>query len=315
MAAATTAEQIGRVERLASELDAIVPADASIEKLADGFRFTEGPIWTRQGYLLFSDYPRGIIKWAPDGTLGPFPEPHGTWKKGAESIPVTMTNGLTLDRQGRLVICEQGKRRVALLEADSTLTILADQYEGKRLNSPNDIVVKSDGSIYFTDPPYGLAKGDEDPSKELPFNGVYRLAGGKITLLHRQLTRPNGLAFSPDEKYLYVANSDSKKSLWMRFEVLSDGTLGKGQVFYDVTGHPEEGLPDGLKVDQRGNVYATGPGGVWIFSPHGKALGIIKPPEIPANCHWGDADGKTLYMTARTGLYRIRLKIAGVRPN
>ena len=308
------AAQSGKVVRYAPELDAIVPAEATIEKLAGGFGFTEGPIWLRAGFLLFTDYPEGIKKWTPAGSVMRYPEPDGAWKKGNESVPITKTNGLTLDRQGRLIICEQGKRRVARLEADGTLTVLTEHYQGKLFNSPNDVVVKSDGSLYFTDPPYGLEKGDEDPSKEIPFNGVYRLAGGRVELIHRDLTRPNGLAFSPDEKYLYVANSDAKRSLWMRFPVKPDATLGPGVVFYDVTGNKDEGLPDGMKVDRKGNVYGTGPGGVWVFSLLGKVLGIIKPPEVPANCNWGDADGKTLYLTARTGLYRIRLRVAGVRP-
>ncbi|MCS7316367.1 MAG: SMP-30/gluconolactonase/LRE family protein, partial [Bryobacteraceae bacterium] len=182
------------------------------------------------------------------------------------------------------------------------------------LNSPNDAVFRSDGSLYFTDPPYGLPKQDQDPAKELPFCGIYRLADGKLQLLSKELTRPNGLAFSPDEKYLYVANSDAKRKIWMRFEVRPDGTLGASSVFYDVTNETAPGLPDGLKADRKGNVYATGPGGVWIFSPEGKHLGTIEPPEVPANCAWGDADARTLYMTARSSIYRIRLNIPGIRP-
>jgi gluconolactonase len=191
---------------------------------------------------------------------------------------------------------------------------LADRFEGKRLNSPNDLVYKSDGALYFTDPPYGLPKGEHDPKKELPFSGVFRIAGGKLQLLTTSLNGPNGLAFSPDEKYLYVDNSDVARKIWMRFEVRPDGSLDHGKLFYDATAAKEEGVPDGMKVDRSGNVYSTGPGGLWILSPAGVHMGTIVLPELPANCAWGDADGKTLYMTARTGLYRIRLKIPGVRP-
>ncbi len=340
--------------------DLIVPASATIEKLAGGLGFTEGPIWaldtqfddmaqqilarkfgekktkvsrkvyqealqearnSRKGYLLFSDIPaNSIFKWTPKVGISLYRKQSG-YDGGERFRSITPggnlwgSNGLTLDSEGRLIICEHGNRRVTRLEEGGDLTVLADKYEGKRLNSPNDAVYKSDGSLYFTDPPYGFAEQDEDPNKELEFNGVYRLAGEKLQLLHSEMTRPNGLAFSPSEKYLYVANSDPEKKLWMRFEVQEDGTISEGTTFYDVTQEAEDGLPDGMKVDQEGNLYCTGPGGVWIFSPDGKHLGTIKPPEPPANCHWGDEDGKTLYMTARTGLYRIRLNIAGIRPS
>jgi len=309
------AQRTGKVLRVDPALDEIVPASAQIEKLAGGFQFTEGPIWIHEGHLLFSDIPNSaVMKWTPDGKVAVFRKPSGDWRKAPLTEEIVESNGLTLDRQGRLTICEHGNRRVSRLEQDGRLTVLADRYEGKRLNSPNDLVYKSDGAIYFTDPPYGFPKQDQDPAKELPFNGVYRLADGKLQLVHQGLSRPNGLAFSPDEKYLYVANSDPAKKIWMRFELNPDGTMANGRVFYDVTSSRDDGLPDGMKVDQKGNVYGTGPGGVWIFSPEGKHLGTIQPAEVPANCAWGDEDGKTLYMTARTGLYRIRLKIAGVRP-
>jgi len=308
-------EDAGIVQRVDPELDQLVSPSARIEKLADGFAFTEGPVWIHDGYLLFSDIPNNVInKWSPEGRVSIFRKLSGY--SGVEPFRGSQpgSNGLTLDGEGRLIICEHGNRRVTRLEKDGTLTVLADNYQGKRLNSPNDAVFKSDGSLYFTDPPYGLAEQDNDPGKQLPFNGIYRLKNGKLDLLYKELTRPNGLAFSPDEKYLYVANSDPQRKIWMRFELKSDGTLVNGQVFFDVTASAEDGLPDGMKVDQKGNLYCTGPGGVWIFSPEGKHLGTIKPVEVPANCAWGDEDGKTLYMTARTGLYRIRLKVAGLRP-
>lgn len=296
-------------------MDEIAPPSARIEKLAGGFTFTEGPVWMKEGYLLFSDIPANVIrKWTPDGQVTVFLEKSGYEGTDAPAGAFIGSNGLTLDSEGRLIICEHGNGRVTRLEKDSTRTVLADKYQGKRLNSPNDAVFKSDGWLYFTDPPYGFVKQDEDPKKELKFNGIYRVKDKKLELLYKEMTRPNGLAFSPDEKYLYVANSDPARKVWMRFEVTAKGGLANPQVFFDVTSSTEEGLPDGMKVDQKGNLYCTGPGGVWIFSPEGKHLGTIKPPEVPANCAWGDEDGKTLYMTARTGLYRIKLGIAGIRP-
>ena len=321
-------EPVGTILRLDPAIDALVPKDAVIEKIGSGFTFTEGPIYLREGYLLFSDIPRNTIyKWTPDGKVTEFRKPSGYDGTDAPPGAFIGSNGLTLDREGRLVICEHGNRRVTRLEKDGSVTVLADKYEGKRLNSPNDAVYKSDGALYFTDPPYGLPKQDEDPKKELKFNGIYRLADGKLQLLNKDQTRPNGLGFSPDEKFLYVANSDEKRKVWIKYPVKPDGSLGPGSVFFDVTAQTEPGLPDGLKLDKKGNLYATGPGGVWIFSPEGKHLGTIKPPEIPANCHWGkyatntadatlgpNEEADTLYITARTGLYRVRLTTAGIRP-
>jgi gluconolactonase len=309
-------EPAGKITRDDPDLDKLVPPGARIEKLAGGFRFTEGPVWIHDGagYLLFSDIPaNAILKWTPDGKVSTFRQPvfPGTFPDGQ----FVGSNGLTLDRQGRLVSCEHGNRRMARTEKNGSITVLADRFEGKRLNSPNDAVYKRNGDLYFTDPPYGFLKQDDDPAKELPFNGVFRLtAAGKLDLLVKDMTRPNGLGFSPDEKKLYVANSDQKRKLWMVYDVKPDGTLANGKVFFDATSEQAPGAPDGLKLDTRGNVYATGPGGVWVFSPQGKRLGTISPPEIPANCHWGDADGKSLYMTARTGLYRVKLNVAGIRP-
>jgi gluconolactonase len=296
-------------------LRAIVSSDAKIEKLADGFIFTEGPVWVKEGGegLVFSDIPNNrIMKWTPDGKVTEFRKPSGYTGPAAPDGSYIGSNGLTLDKEGRLTICEHGDRRVTRLEKDGKLTVLADKYQGKRLNSPNDAVYKSDGSLYFTDPPYGLF---DEKKKELDFQGIYRLAAdGKLQLLNKELSRPNGLAFSPDEKILYVANSDQDKKLWMAYDVAVDGTLSNGRVFFDVTAEKEDGLPDGLKVDTQGHLYCTGPGGIWIFSAEGNHLGTIKPHEVPANCHWGDTDGKTLYMTARKSLYRVRLNIPGIRP-
>jgi gluconolactonase len=214
-----------------------------------------------------------------------------------------------------LITCEPRNRRISRTEKSGAIATVVDRFEGKRLNSPNDVVFKSNGDMYFTDPPYGLAKQDGDPAKELNFNGVYRLtAAGRLEVLVKDLTRPNGLAFSPGEKKLYVANSDAGHKIWMVYDVKADGTLANDKVFYDVTKQTADGLPDGMKVDAKGNLYCTGPGGVWVFSPQGKHLGVIAPAETPANCAWGDADGKTLYITARTGLYRVKLSIQGIRP-
>lgn len=310
------AQSAGHVAKAAPELDQIVSPSAKIEKLGGGFGFVEGPVWIHAGYLLFSDIPNNMIrKWTPDGKLSVFREHSGYSGNDAPAGGLIGSNGLTLDKQGRLIICEHGNRKVELLDMKTgKVTVLADKYQGKRLNSPNDAVVKSDGSIYFTDPPYGLAKEDADPKKELKFNGVYRISQGKLQLLYKDLSRPNGIAFSPDEKYLYVGNSDANKKIWTRFEVQADGTIANGKLFFDVTKQTADGLPDGMKVDTKGNVYCSGPGGVWIFSPEGKHLGTIQPAEVPANVGFGGQDGKTLYITARTGLYRIHLNVAGIRP-
>jgi gluconolactonase len=294
---------VGRITSNANGLARIVPEEAMIEKLAGGFAFTEGPVWMREGFLVFSDIPNNVVrKWDPvTGGVTDYRRPSAN------------TNGNTLDATGRLVSCEHSGRRVSRREADGTYTTLADRYDGKRLNSPNDVISKSDGSLYFTDPPYGLAGQDGSPEKELSFNGVFRLKDGELTLLTAELTRPNGLAFSPDEQILYVANSDRARMIWMAYPVEADGTLGVGRVFFDVTADPRDGLPDGMKIDRAGNLYCTGPAGVWVFDPGGNHLGTIEPPEVPANCHWGD-DGRTLYMTARTGLYRVKLSVDGIRP-
>jgi gluconolactonase len=224
------------------------------------------------------------------------------------------SNGLTLDREGRLTIGEHGNRRVTRLEKRGNLTVLADSYEGKRFNSPNDLVYRSDGTLYFTDPPFGLPKVFDDPRKELPFSGVFMVKDAKVALVSKDLTGPNGLAFSPDERYLYVGNWDMARKVVMRYPVRPDGALEKGEVFFDMTAAPGEDAIDGMKIDRAGNLYVTGPGGVWILSPGAKHLGTIKGPEQPHNLAWADEDGKTLYMTVLTSIYRIRLNVEGIRP-
>jgi gluconolactonase len=294
----------------------IVSKEAAVDKIAAGFRFTEGPVWFREyGYLVFSDIPANSqYRWNESEGASVYRKRSGfdgaEWPDGQE----IGSNGLTRDAQGRLTNCEHGNRRVTRVEADGSVTVLASHWHGKRLNSPNDVVYKSDGSMYFTDPPYGLSGQDNDPAKELNFNGVYRLSAGELDLLVDDLTRPNGLAFSPDERFLYVANSDASRKIWMRYEVTAGGRLANGRVFFDAQNEPGDGLPDGMKVDVEGNIYATGPGGVLVFDVHGRHLGTIRIDETPANCGWGDEDGKTLYITAQTGVYRVRTLIGGRIP-
>ena len=308
---------VGNIVRNDPALDKLMSRGAKIEKLHSGFRFIEGPVWVRSGsYLLFSDLQsNAIMKWSPDGTVSVFRKAifSGSYPDGVQ----IGSNGLTFDRQGRLVAAEHGNRRVSRIEKDGTITVLADHYEGKRLNSPNDLICKSNGDIYFTDPP-GLYRtypeGSNAPKRELDFAGVYRVsAPGKVELVTKAVPYPNGLAFSPDEKKLYIASSRPEK-FWMVYNVEADGTLSHGKKFFDATNIPGEGVPDGMKVDRAGNIYATGPAGIMIFTPDAKLLGTIELPEIPANLNWGDGDGKALYITARTSLYRIRMDVPGVRP-
>jgi gluconolactonase len=304
----------GTVLRADPAVDAIVPQDYKIEKLHGGFQFTEGPVWINKdgGYLLFSDIPASAIyKWIPDGQVTDFLKPvfEGEYEEGR----FVGSNGLLLDPNGNLLLCEHGGRRVSRMGEDGGRMTVVDKYEGKGFNSPNDAVLHSDGSLYFTDPPYGFTQQDDAPAKELDFNGIYRYsADGKLTLLNRDQSRPNGIGLSPDEKTLYVANSGQSSKLWMAYPVNDDGTLGEGTVFFDASSEQADGAPDGLALDTQGNIFATGPGGVWIFNPEGKHLGTIQPEEVPANVTFGDADGKTLYMTARTGLYRVRLNAQGL---
>lgn len=311
-----------KVIRKDAALDEIVPADAKIEKLAGGLLFTEGPVWVPRtedssGYLLFSDPNNNLIyRWTPDGQLSIFMTKSGYRGMDIGEYGQPGSNGLTLDKQGRLTIDQHGNRRVVRMEKNGQFTVLADRYQGKRLNSPNDLVYKSDGSLYFTDPPFGLPKFGEDPRKELPFSGVFRVSpdGSNVQLVAGELKGPNGIAFSPGEKYLYIGNWDDKAKVVKRYQVKSDGLLSEGQVFFDMTSEAGEDAIDGIKVDQKGNLYVSGPGGLWILSAEGKHLGTISGPEHPHNIAWGDDDGKTLYLCAQTGLYRVRLNIPGIRP-
>jgi len=294
-------------------LDELLPSGVKIEKLAGGFLFTEGPIWVRDGgYLLFSDPDNNLIyRWSEEDGVSIYRTHSGYSGVDIGEYGQPGSNGLTLDAQARVTINEHGNRRVTRLEKNGQLTILADRYQGKRLNSPNDLVYRSDGALYFTDPPFGLPKFFEDPRKELPYSGVFCLINGDLKLVSTDLRGPNGLAFSPDEKFLYVDNWDDKRKVIMRYEVQPDGTLTNGSVFFDATNEPGEDAWDGMKVDARGNLYLSGPDGLWIISPEGKHLGTIVGPEHPHNLAWGGEDHKTLYLAAQTGLYRLSVNIPG----
>ena len=308
------------IVRVDPALDAIVSSDTKLEKLAGGFLFTEGPVWVpatanTSGYLLFSDpNANTIYRWSADGQVSVFRTKSGYAGFNVSEYHQPGSNGLTLDSKGRLTINQHGNRRVIRVEPRGNITVLADRYEGKRFNSPNDLVYRSDGALYFTDPPFGLPNVFDDPRKELPYSGVYCVKDAQVKLVSTDLDAPNGLAFSPDEKFLYVNNWNDKKKVILRYDVHQDCTLSNSTLFFDMTNAPGNDALDGLKVDQQGNVYSTGPGGLWIISPEGKQLGLLKGPEDPHNMAWGDDDGKTLYITALTGIYRIRMNIAGIRP-
>lgn len=307
---------LGRIVRENPKLDQLLPPDARIEVLASGFEWTEGPVWdAKNEWLLFSDIPRNsIIKWTEKAGTELFMKPSG-YTGVADYGAEPGSNGLTLDAAGRLYLAEHGDRRIARMTPDGGKMTLADRYAGKRLNSPNDLVIKSNGDVYFTDPIYGLPNRENDSRRELDFCGVYRISArdGSVTLLTRELERPNGLAFSPDEKTLYVAQSDPKRAVWMAYPVKDDGMLGTGQVFADVTGEVGQrpGLPDGMKVDVAGNLWATGPGGVHIYAPDGTRLGRIETGEATSNLTFGGADGSTLYITADMYLCRVKTKTRG----
>ena len=316
---------LGDVERLSPTLDALVDPDARFEVLADGFDWSEGPLWIPEdgGYVIFSDIPPNrVMKWRSgegvsvyleqSGYLGPIPRP------GHVRPDEPGSNGLLLDPQGRLVLCQHGERQVGRMIAPLSAPApryeaVADAFDGKRLNSPNDAVFHRNGDLYFTDPPYGMARKMQDPEKALPFQGVYRRSrDGAVTLLTDQMSRPNGLAFSPDYRTLYVANSDPKRAVWMAFPLQADGTLSEGRVLFDATplAGQLKGLPDGLKVDRLGNLFATGPGGVLVLTPSGEHLGTLHTGEATSNCAFGE-DGRSLFVTADRYLLRVRLKTIG----
>ncbi|NES72426.1 MAG: SMP-30/gluconolactonase/LRE family protein [Okeania sp. SIO2D1] len=289
----------GHLEAKLPAFHDLISPQTRIQRLVTGFKFTEGPIWlTEESCLLFSDIPADkIFKLARNGRVKIFREPSHN------------SNGLTRDREGRLIACEHGSRCVTRTEKDGSITILAEKFQGKQLNSPNDVVVKSDGAIYFTDPPYGI----KAQMQEQPVQGVYRLSpnGQKLTLVAKDFERPNGLAFSHDESKLYV--DDSSRRHLRVFDVQTDGTLANSCVFHDMN-IAQPGSPDGMKIDVAGNIYCTGPGGVWVFDGMGSHLGMIITPEKPANCAWGDEDWQSLYITACTSIYKVRVNIPGIAP-
>jgi gluconolactonase len=318
---------VGSIERLDPRFDALVPPGAAIEVLAMGFAWSEGPVWVAGGQgglpagcLLFSDIPNNRIhRWRPAAGIDLFMEPAG-FTGPADYGRERGSNGLAVDREGRLVLCEHGDRRVSRLEPGGGKRTLVDSHAGKRLNSPNDLAIHSSGAIYFTDPPYGLPKGWDDELRELDFCGVYRLApDGRLALLCDSMTRPNGIALSPDERTLYVAQSDPAAPIWRAFTLAADGTLAAGdsggRVFFDATelAATRPGLPDGLTVDAAGNLFATGPGGVLVFTPDGTHLGTLLTGQATANCTLGE-DGQTLFITADSLLCRVRLTAAGAAP-
>jgi len=318
------------VERLDPAIARLVPEHPELERIATGFKWTEGPVWLPSGKLLFAEIPSNSIRvWTPLSGVSLFLQPSGYRGSTPYGGPEPGSNGMTLDAQGRITVAGHAQRDVWRFEgqsAKSPITVLADTYQGKRLSSPNDLGYRSDGSLYFTDPPYGMrTQSDTDPAKELAINGVYRIPGAaaqqpgappardKLQLLVKDLPRPNGIAFSPEEKYLYVDNSEPEM-LWMRYTVQPDGTLTDAKVLQDAGPYAHHGAPDGMKVDTLGNIWSAGPGGVWILSPEGKHLGTIAIPEQVGNLAWGGADHKTLYIAASTSLYRIQVKVAGIVP-
>jgi gluconolactonase len=295
------------VQRADPRLDAVVPPDVRVERVAGGFEFTEGPVWAPDGALLFSSPNTNVIyRWHPSGRVTVFRSKSGYTGVDIGRYHQPGSNGLAFDPEGRLTICQHGNRRVIRVEPHGNVTVMADRHEGRRLNSPNDLVYRSDGTLYFTDPPFGLPCLFDDPDKELPFSGVFSVRDGAVRLEVSDLDGPNGLAFSPDERFLYVGNWDPERKVVMRYPVDADGRLGAGEVFYDMTEAPGEDAIDGLAVDAAGNVFACGPGGVWVLSPAGEHLGTLELPEAPHNLAWGDADAGALYITALTSVYRLR---------
>jgi gluconolactonase len=306
-----------RVDRESAALDDIVTAESELERVAGGFDFTEGPVWSPEGALLFSSpNTNAIYRLDPDvGKVTVFRSKSGYTGTDIGRYTQPGSNGLTFSPDGLLTMCQHGNRRILRVNPHGDTTVLADGYEGKRLNSPNDLVYRSDGTLFFTDPPFGLPGTFDDPDKELDFSGVFAARDGEVKLVTDELGGPNGIAFSPDERYLYVGNWDPERKLVMRYKAGGDGDFhGPGEVLYDMTDAPGEAAIDGIKVDRSGNLYVCGPDGIWIVSEDGESLGLLRLPEEPHNLAWGGEDATTLYVTALTSVYRVRLGIPGTRP-
>ena len=304
-----------RIVRLDAAFDRLVPPGVVVERVVGGRKWVEGPVWNRpDGYLLFSDIPaNSVLKWQQGKGTSVFLQPSGYTGKTPFLGPEPGSNGLAFDRENRLLFAAHGDRRIARVEANGKAKTLADRFEGRRLNSPNDLVVKSNGDIYFTDPPFGLPQSYDDPHKELPFQGVYRYGrDGKLTLLIKDIKAPNGIAFSPDEKRLYVSNADPMNALWMVFDLKANGTIESGRVLFAAGAFTKSkpGGPDGMKVDQKGNIFAAGPGGVYVLTPDGQHLGTLDLDAPTGNVAWGE-DGSTLFIASNTNIFRVKLTTKG----
>jgi gluconolactonase len=303
--------------RVDGSLDGIVTPETRLERVAGGFEFTEGPVWSPEGALLFSSPNTNVIyRLDPEaGVVTVFRSKSGYTGVDIGRFFQPGSNGLTFSPDGLLTICQHGNRRVVRVNPHGDITVLADAYEGRRLNSPNDLVYRSDGTLYLTDPPFGRPGMADDPNRELDFSGVFKAREGEVTLVDDSLEGPNGLAFSPDERYLYVGNWDLERKVVMRYEIDAAGDpVGEGEALYDMTDAPGEDAIDGIKVDREGRLYVCGPGGIWVLSPEGERLGLLSLPEDPHNLAWGGEDGRDLYVTALTSVYRMRLGIPGLRP-
>lgn len=304
-----------RIIRLDPAFDRVIPPRVIVERIVSGRKWVEGPVWNRrQGYLLFSDVPaNAVVKWQEGKGISNFLKPSGYSGKAPFDGPEPGSNGLTFDHDGRLILAEHGDRRIARLEKNGRQTTLVDRFEGKRLNSPNDIVLRSNGDLYFTDPPFGLPKSFVDPRKETPFQGVYKYSKeGKLTLLTKDIKAPNGIAFSPDEKKLYISNADPTNAVWMVYDVKVDGTIGNGRILFDATAwtRSKPGVPDGMKVDRAGNIFGAGPGGIHVISPQGKHLGSIETGSPTGNAAWGE-DGSSLFIASNSNIFRLKLTTKG----
>jgi gluconolactonase len=301
--------------RLDARFDKLVPVNVLVDRIVSGRHWVEGPVWNRkEGYLLFSDIPtNSVIKWREGKGTSVFLRPSGYTGKLPFDGPEPGSNGLAFDHEGRLVLAEHGDRRIARLEKNGKQTTLVERFEGKRINSPNDLVFRSNGDLYFTDPPFGLPKSYDDPRKETPFQGVYKYSkDGKLALLTKDIKAPNGIAFSPDEKKLYISNADPMNAVWMVYDVKPDGGIENGKVLFNATAwtKSKRGVPDGMKVDREGNIFAAGPGGIHVISPEGKHLGSIETGVPTGNVAWGE-DGSSLFITSNSNVFRLKLTTKG----